>query len=220
MAITVVCPECGNSHKVKDEAAGKKLRCKGCEKVISIPKPAADSEADPWESLDENDGGEELPPVVRQPAKTRKGSGKKSRSSSGGGMPMAIMVSIGINYVQMAVMAIVIVICIISGNYKVGGGGIRMVVNATLAQGLMNRQKRARWQSIVLDAIGLGTIFFCLGPITFMSSQMDGSPAKATLASGTGTAIIAGVVIQVIVWIVEIVLLMSQPAKDWCSQEQ
>lgn len=219
MAITVVCPECGNSHKVKDEAAGKKLRCKGCEKVISIPKPAAVSEADPWENLDENDGGEELPPVVRPPARSKKGTGKKSSSRSGGGMPMAIMVSIGINYVQMAVMAITIVFCIISGNYKVGGGGIKLVVNATLAQGLMNRQKRARWQSIILDGVGLGTIG-CLGPIIYMSSQMDGSPAKATLASSTGTAIIAGVVIQVILWIVEIVLLMSQPAKDWCNQEQ
>jgi hypothetical protein len=133
-------------------------------------------------------------------------------------MPLAIMVSIGINYAQMAIMAIVIVICIIYGNYKIGGGCIRMVVGSTLNQGLTNRENRARWQSIVLDAVGLAMLFLVLGPIIYMSSQMDGSKVKVLFASGTGAAIIAGVVVQVTLWIVDLVLLMTKPAKDWCNQ--
>jgi hypothetical protein len=83
MAIEVVCPSCDASHKVKDESAGKKLKCKGCQKILAIPAMAVADEGDPWENLDENEGGEELPPVVRPAAASKKKSGKRTRAGSG-----------------------------------------------------------------------------------------------------------------------------------------
>jgi|GEM_PF-6637864 len=80
MSIEVICPSCETSHKFKDESAGKKLKCKGCQTLIPIPAAAAAVEADPWDNLDENDGAEELPPVVRKPAAKKKT--KKSAASS------------------------------------------------------------------------------------------------------------------------------------------
>ncbi|QDV16559.1 hypothetical protein Pan153_11900 [Gimesia panareensis] len=38
MPIQVSCPVCAKIYKVKEEAAGKKLRCKDCGETVSIPK--------------------------------------------------------------------------------------------------------------------------------------------------------------------------------------
>src|SRR5690242_387122 len=104
MPIEVVCPSCDKVHKVKDEAAGKKLRCKGCQTVISIPAATESADADPWENLDENEGGEAMPPVVRQSAVDKTRAAKRKRSKSANSTPMPILVSVGINGVQIAVM--------------------------------------------------------------------------------------------------------------------
>ena len=37
MPIQVSCPVCAKIYKVKEEAAGKKLRCKDCGETVSIP---------------------------------------------------------------------------------------------------------------------------------------------------------------------------------------
>jgi ribosomal protein S27E len=38
------CTQCGHSYRVSDEYAGKKVKCKGCATVKTIPSPAADTE--------------------------------------------------------------------------------------------------------------------------------------------------------------------------------
>lgn len=133
-------------------------------------------------------------------------------------MPIAIMVSIGINGVQIAIMTVAILINIVSGNFKVGGGFIRPIVDFVIIQGLLGRQKRTRWQAIILDAIGLGTLFLCLTPLVMMSLQDPNSPAHKTLSGGTGALVIGGTSVQAIFWIVDIVLLLTRPAKDWCNE--
>ena len=45
--LEVSCPKCGNTSKVSDELAGKKIRCKKCQNVISVGKPAAKGDAKP-----------------------------------------------------------------------------------------------------------------------------------------------------------------------------
>jgi hypothetical protein len=45
MSIPIRC-DCGKSLKVKDEAAGRKVRCPGCGVVLPIPKPEIPKEAD------------------------------------------------------------------------------------------------------------------------------------------------------------------------------
>ncbi len=50
MSISLTC-ECGRALRVKDEAAGRKVRCPGCGKVLPVPRPAADKGAED-EALD------------------------------------------------------------------------------------------------------------------------------------------------------------------------
>lgn len=40
-AITIVCPECEKKMMVPAGAAGKKVRCKGCEHIFAVKAPAA-----------------------------------------------------------------------------------------------------------------------------------------------------------------------------------
>ncbi len=82
MAIEVTCPACGRQYNVKDEAAGKKFKCKDCGEAVSVPagaggSAAADDFGDPYNPYAEEDfGAGEAPPIAsRRP-------GKKSRSSS------------------------------------------------------------------------------------------------------------------------------------------
>ncbi|MFN0197194.1 MAG: MJ0042-type zinc finger domain-containing protein [Planctomycetaceae bacterium] len=44
MPITVSCPECAQTYRLKDELAGKKVRCKGCETIIPIPQASSEIE--------------------------------------------------------------------------------------------------------------------------------------------------------------------------------
>ncbi|QDT47204.1 hypothetical protein Pan258_12350 [Symmachiella dynata] len=44
MTISVPC-SCGKSYKVADKLAGKKFKCKACDKVLAIPRPAARKKA-------------------------------------------------------------------------------------------------------------------------------------------------------------------------------
>ncbi|MFN0197193.1 MAG: hypothetical protein ACKVT0_10645 [Planctomycetaceae bacterium] len=39
MTIQVKCPKCSKVYKLKDDFAGKKIRCKDCEAMIAVPKP-------------------------------------------------------------------------------------------------------------------------------------------------------------------------------------
>ncbi len=41
MAILISCGKCGKRYSVKDELAGKKIRCKECETLVAVPPPPA-----------------------------------------------------------------------------------------------------------------------------------------------------------------------------------
>ena len=41
MSITFNCPHCQRPLKVKDELAGKKVKCPGCGKPVAVPQAAA-----------------------------------------------------------------------------------------------------------------------------------------------------------------------------------
>ena len=50
MTISFSCPECGRKYDLKDELAGKKIQCRGCEAAIRVPDADAD---DDFEELDD-----------------------------------------------------------------------------------------------------------------------------------------------------------------------
>ncbi len=45
MPIAVTCP-CGRKARVKDEFAGRKIRCPECREVLVVPKPAVNADVD------------------------------------------------------------------------------------------------------------------------------------------------------------------------------
>ncbi|MDB5336897.1 MAG: hypothetical protein JWN70_2516 [Planctomycetaceae bacterium] len=53
MSLLVACPNCEKTLKMKDEAAGKKVRCPDCATVISIPATSTDSDDDFANGLEE-----------------------------------------------------------------------------------------------------------------------------------------------------------------------
>ncbi len=44
MAISVECSACGQSYRLKDEMAGRKIRCKGCQTPIEVPLAESEEE--------------------------------------------------------------------------------------------------------------------------------------------------------------------------------
>lgn len=53
MSITVRCP-CGKAYKVADKLAGKKIKCKSCEKVLAIAQPLANTKLEGISSDDDS----------------------------------------------------------------------------------------------------------------------------------------------------------------------
>ncbi|HSG71477.1 MAG TPA: hypothetical protein VLA12_13735 [Planctomycetaceae bacterium] len=48
MTISLSCDTCGRSYQLKDEAAGRKIRCKDCESILTVPELNAGFDDDPW----------------------------------------------------------------------------------------------------------------------------------------------------------------------------
>ena len=100
MSLTVSCPDCDKKLKVKDEAAGKKIRCPGCSKVFAVPTKSIDdddfmnglndavkskkkrSSAD--EDTEEDDDVKPAPRARKSVKGNSKKSGRKSSSGSSG----------------------------------------------------------------------------------------------------------------------------------------
>jgi predicted Zn finger-like uncharacterized protein len=72
--MVTICPHCGNEFYIRDELAGKKVRCHKCKKQVEAPAKAAASEDEAGEITTEHD--------LRSAAKTK--PDKKTKSSTGG----------------------------------------------------------------------------------------------------------------------------------------
>jgi len=81
MAIAVTCQACGRQYNVKDEAAGKKFKCKDCGEAVSVPEAgggggAADDYGDAYNPYAEDDfGGSAAPPAPTRRPKKKRGQG-------------------------------------------------------------------------------------------------------------------------------------------------
>ena len=105
MSLSVACPDCDKSLKVKDELAGKKIRCPACSSVIAIPKPASDDDelVDDWEEpapakrkrrAAEDDDFEDDEPVARSRPRTSKPVKKKGGRSKAKGPNVLLLVGV------------------------------------------------------------------------------------------------------------------------------
>lgn len=81
MPIVVEC-ECGKKYKVGDDKAGKKLRCKACEAVLTVPAPEAELAAvDEFDDF--GDLGDYAAAEPARPARPPSGKSGKGRSKAG-----------------------------------------------------------------------------------------------------------------------------------------
>lgn len=217
MPIQVVCPACDKRYKVKDEAAGKKMRCKDCETVIPIPAVEVE-EGDPWDALPGEDEIAEapargLPPVQR--TKKPQAKAKGSRSGGGGGIPVTVMISIGICAIMIVLNVGIGIMNMVSGESKsIVGSGVRLAIGVAIIKGLLNRSNQVRWTAIILDAIGLVLGVLCLGAILVLANQQ----LLQQMPEGVKTLLIVAFAVQIVLWIVDLVALVSSSARDWCNQ--
>jgi hypothetical protein len=84
MAIPVTCSQCGRQYNVKDDAAGKKFKCKDCGAVVDVPQAASDNAPqDEFGDLDSpyaDDDFGAAPPVSTRP-KRRKSSARSGAAA-------------------------------------------------------------------------------------------------------------------------------------------
>jgi transposase len=86
MPISVTCLYCGRTLKAKDEHAGQKAKCPGCDNVIMVPKPKVEpvmAEAVEVEPADAADDREPDYQDDRPRPKKRRPPGKRERPSKG-----------------------------------------------------------------------------------------------------------------------------------------
>lgn len=93
MPITVTCDECSEIHRVRDDAGGKRLKCKGCGKSLKVEAPAPPEDDFPEFDDDEQDGDEaelsRLKPAPRK-VKSAAGRGKLSKGGAGPSLPVPL----------------------------------------------------------------------------------------------------------------------------------
>jgi hypothetical protein len=87
--IAFACPSCQKKLSVKDELAGKKVKCPGCGQVMAVPQAAATLASGVMPKLANLDDARTLPPAARPAAEDRtlpprSQGGQESLSDSGG----------------------------------------------------------------------------------------------------------------------------------------
>jgi hypothetical protein len=86
MPIPITCGACGRKLKVKDELAGKRVRCPDCRETVAVPKPQEDDDTFLDDLAQASESGEEMDEMelpARAPLRRSKAPARKSRSGSG-----------------------------------------------------------------------------------------------------------------------------------------
>lgn len=145
MPIATSCEDCGRDYTVKDELAGKKIKCKDCGAILVVPAarksgsaPAApkkrpppkkaESDDDFLDALDsgkfedESDEDEELDDLPRRPSSRKPAvKAKKKKSSSGNSAGLWAKIGGGI-FTALIVLGFVMRLIRAAGGLGIGGG--------------------------------------------------------------------------------------------------
>ncbi len=105
MALNLVCPECDHAHRVRDEFAGRQVRCKGCGIALNVPAAVEDDfEVDDFSEPGSDDfRNEDYGDSVSLPGRRRK-SRKRKRQSEPSSKPQTF-----VNRKQLAVLVMILV---------------------------------------------------------------------------------------------------------------
>jgi predicted Zn finger-like uncharacterized protein len=84
MSLTVECPECGKRYQIKDELAGKAIRCRECQATIRVPIMETEDESLDFDAseMEADEPQDELPPSRPKSKPAPKPIAKKKRTSS------------------------------------------------------------------------------------------------------------------------------------------
>ena len=82
MAISVACPSCGRQYSVKDEAAGKRFKCKDCEAAVDVPEAGAGDEFGADDYGDPYGGDAGAPLAAPAPARRRSSAGHSASAAA------------------------------------------------------------------------------------------------------------------------------------------
>lgn len=131
MAIPFECTGCGKKLKVKDEAAGKRIKCPECQAVLTVPKPESAGDEDdflggldeavkqekkrPRAVIDDDEDYGDAPPTASPKRRAKKTASRKSSGSSSAG---GVLKTIG-----GVVIGLLVVLGIVGKVAKVGGLG-------------------------------------------------------------------------------------------------
>lgn len=179
MPIAVFCRKCDQRYQVKDEFAGKKIRCPDCQNVIEVGTCTNDG----IEVLDEDEEEEYGDQPRALPERRRRRSredrlAKRSRSRSGRGLEIPQWsVAVGIGVVAMLLMAVlclfsplamqimVLALGTVAALTAVGGFGLNLV-------GMIGGWFKALILSMEEDR-GLLFLFVPFYPIYFIITRID-----------------------------------------------
>ena len=103
MAISVNCPSCARQYSVKEEAAGKKFKCKDCGAVVEVPDGGggggggySDDFGDPYNPYadDEMAGGGGAPPPMASRRPKKRSGGSQSYAAERTKLPAILLLII------------------------------------------------------------------------------------------------------------------------------
>jgi DNA-directed RNA polymerase subunit M/transcription elongation factor TFIIS len=244
MPISCECPECGKRLKAADSAAGKKAKCPDCGAAVPIPAlkpkkkaPAADDDEFDLQKLNIDAGlegpvEEDLVPCpmcgeMIKPAATkcrycgedlkraRKKKGK--RAGSGDGMPVTVIVAVCIEVLFMLFNVAGIVMQLIDSNIGGAAGSfVRLGIEVRILTGYFQRKSSSRTSAIALSAVGLVLMFVCGGLVLFFAAQIP--QVKAQVPENLMTVIIGVLVLQILMYIIQIAVLLTSSARDYLSE--
>lgn len=134
MTISITCDTCGRDYRLKDEAAGKSMRCKDCRTVMEIPQAGKSGNAyqigdDSVEDWDADTNFDNAPPIrppsprIRSaaPTPTKKRRRKKRRSSGGISIDGGKLVKVAAGIVAAIVGFLAVGGAIRNGGFNFGG---------------------------------------------------------------------------------------------------
>jgi predicted Zn finger-like uncharacterized protein len=230
MAISVTCPSCSKSYQVKDDAAGKKFRCKACETVVTVPAesaaPAA-AEGDPWENLDlpaqedpyasDNPYAFDAAPAA---APARRGKKRSAKAARGAGMPVTVIVALVcesilllLSLIGLVGSAIVLDIC--GGFFQF----IRVGLEAGAIYGYVQAVNVIRWISVVMCGLVLLLQLACAGILgvggVAMLQQANVPQDQLAMMQGGIGVVIAVIVAGMVLYATILGCLLSPSARDY-----
>ncbi len=103
MRLNVVCTECDQAHRVRDEYGGRRMKCRGCGMVLEIPAPLVDEfQDDDFEDVD--DFSPSLPKPRSKFRKAKKRKKKRQPQRQTAAEPMFV------NRLQLTVLVLIVVL--------------------------------------------------------------------------------------------------------------